>query len=155
MERFEGFDPSLSYVIQYFVVGVTYDTGGADVKVGGHMLGMSRDKCGAAAVIGFMQVVNLLQPKNIRVVAGVGIVRYVYLLPLKLAPNLFLLIHIYRNSIGSNSYVADEVITARSGARVRVINTDAEGRMIMADILCRVRYCCIILSVHREIDPTP
>lgn len=41
------------------------------------MLGMSRDKCGAAAVIGFMQVVNLLQPKNIRVVAGVGIVRYV------------------------------------------------------------------------------
>lgn len=46
----------------------------------------------------------------------------------------------YRNSIGSNSYVADEVITARSGARVRVINTDAEGRMIMADILCRVRY---------------
>lgn len=80
------------YVIQYFVVGVTYDTGGADVKVGGHMLGMSRDKCGAAAVIGFMQVVNLLQPKNIKVVAGVGIVRYVYFLPLKLAPNLFLLI---------------------------------------------------------------
>lgn len=98
--------------------GVTYDTGGADVKVGGHMLGMSRDKCGAAAVIGFMEVVNLLQPKNIRVVAGVGIVR---------------------NSIGSNSYVADEVITARSGARVRVINTDAEGRMIMADILCRFK----------------
>uniref|UniRef100_A0AAR5P683 Cytosol aminopeptidase domain-containing protein n=2 Tax=Dendroctonus ponderosae TaxID=77166 RepID=A0AAR5P683_DENPD len=98
--------------------GVTYDTGGADVKVGGHMVGMSRDKCGAAAVLGFLQVVNLLQPKNVRVVAGVGIVR---------------------NSIGSNSYVADEVITARSGARVRIINTDAEGRMIMADILCRFK----------------
>ncbi|XP_066154589.1 putative aminopeptidase W07G4.4 isoform X1 [Euwallacea fornicatus] len=98
--------------------GVTYDTGGADVKIGGHMLGMSRDKCGAAAVIGFMQVVKLLQPKNIRVVVGVGLVR---------------------NSIGSNSYVADEVITARSGARVRVINTDAEGRMIMADILCKFK----------------
>jgi leucyl aminopeptidase len=79
---------------------------------------MSRDKCGAAAVTGFMQIVNLLQPKNVKVVAGVGLVR---------------------NSIGSNSYVADEVITARSGARVRVINTDAEGRMIMGDILCRFK----------------
>ncbi|KAL1498053.1 hypothetical protein ABEB36_008913 [Hypothenemus hampei] len=98
--------------------GVTYDTGGCDVKIGGNMLGMSRDKCGAAAVIGFLQIVNLLQPKNIRVVAGVGLVR---------------------NSIGSNSYVADEVITARSGERVRIINTDAEGRMIMADILCKFK----------------
>lgn len=36
--------------------GVTYDTGGADVKAGGVMAGMSRDKCGAAAVAGFMKV---------------------------------------------------------------------------------------------------
>jgi leucyl aminopeptidase len=36
--------------------GVTYDTGGADIKAGGVMAGMSRDKCGAAAVAGFMQV---------------------------------------------------------------------------------------------------
>ena len=36
--------------------GVTYDTGGADIKAGGVMAGMSRDKCGAAAAIGFMQV---------------------------------------------------------------------------------------------------
>lgn len=99
-------------------LGVTYDTGGADVKIGGGMRGMSRDKCGAAAVLGFMHLVQNFAPKNLRVVAGVGIVR---------------------NSIGSNSYVADEVITARSGARVRVVNTDAEGRMIMADILCRFK----------------
>ena len=43
-----------------------------------------------------------------------------------------------RNSVGENSYVSDEVITARSGKRVRVGNTDAEGRMIMADVLCQV-----------------
>ncbi|XP_060528803.1 putative aminopeptidase W07G4.4 [Cylas formicarius] len=98
--------------------GVTYDTGGANVKVGGGMLGMSRDKCGAAAAVGFMRVVDLLRPKHLKVVVGVGLVR---------------------NSIGSNSYVPDEVITARSGARVRVINTDAEGRMIMADILCKFK----------------
>ena len=36
--------------------GVTYDTGGADIKAGGVMAGMSRDKCGAAAVGGFMKV---------------------------------------------------------------------------------------------------
>lgn len=42
----------------FFLVGkgVTYDTGGADIKAGGNMAGMSRDKCGAAAVAGFMQV---------------------------------------------------------------------------------------------------
>jgi leucyl aminopeptidase len=36
--------------------GVTYDTGGADIKAGGVMAGMSRDKCGAAAIAGFFQV---------------------------------------------------------------------------------------------------
>lgn len=36
--------------------GITYDTGGADIKAGGHMAGMHRDKCGAAAVAGFFQV---------------------------------------------------------------------------------------------------
>lgn len=36
--------------------GVTYDTGGADIKAGGVMSGMCRDKCGAGAVAGFMQV---------------------------------------------------------------------------------------------------
>ena len=36
--------------------GVTYDTGGADIKAGGHMAGMSRDKCGAADVAGFLKV---------------------------------------------------------------------------------------------------
>lgn len=42
-----------------FVVGkgVTYDTGGADIKAGGIMAGMSRDKCGAAAVAGLMKVI--------------------------------------------------------------------------------------------------
>lgn len=36
--------------------GVTYDTGGCDIKAGGVMAGMSRDKCGAAAVVGFLKV---------------------------------------------------------------------------------------------------
>lgn len=97
--------------------GVTYDTGGADIKAGGIMAGMSRDKCGAAAIAGFMQIVKELKPKDIKVVAGLSMVR---------------------NSVGANCYVADELITSRCGAKVRVGNTDAEGRMVMADVLCRV-----------------
>lgn len=40
----------------FFPQGITYDTGGADIKAGGFMAGMHRDKCGAAAVAGFFQV---------------------------------------------------------------------------------------------------
>ncbi|XP_054258683.1 putative aminopeptidase W07G4.4 isoform X2 [Macrosteles quadrilineatus] len=98
--------------------GVTYDTGGADIKAGGVMAGMSRDKCGAAAVAGFMKVVSELKPAHVKVIGALSMVR---------------------NSVGENCYVADEVITARSGARVRVGNTDAEGRMIMADVLCYMK----------------
>ena len=43
-----------------------------------------------------------------------------------------------RNSVGSDAYVADEIVTSRAGVRIRVGNTDAEGRMAMADVLCKV-----------------
>ena len=39
----------------------------------------------------------------------------------------------------SDAYVADEIIVARSGKRVRIGNTDAEGRMVMADVLCHMK----------------
>ncbi len=39
----------------------------------------------------------------------------------------------------SECYVADEIITSRAGVRVRVGNTDAEGRMVMADLLCKFK----------------
>ncbi len=47
--------------------GVTYDTGGADIKAGGVMAGMSRDKCGAACVAGILKTFSELKPKNIKV----------------------------------------------------------------------------------------
>ena len=94
--------------------GVTYDTGGSDIKAGGHMAGMHRDKCGAAAVAGFFQTVAQLKPKKTRVVGVMAMVR---------------------NSIGPNGYVADELITSRAGVRIRIGNTDAEGRMAMVDFV--------------------
>lgn len=98
--------------------GVTYDTGGADIKAGGVMAGMHRDKCGAAAVAGFFQILAALKPKGLKVCGAMAMVR---------------------NSIGSDCYVADEIITSRAGVRVRVGNTDAEGRMAMTDVLCQMK----------------
>ncbi|XP_058169775.1 putative aminopeptidase W07G4.4 [Anopheles ziemanni] len=98
--------------------GVTYDTGGADIKAGGIMAGMSRDKCGAAAVAGFMKVVELRKPSDVHVVGVMCMVR---------------------NSVGEECYVSDEIITSRAKQRIRVGNTDAEGRMAMADALCEMK----------------
>lgn len=98
--------------------GITYDTGGADIKAGGVMAGMHRDKCGAAAVAGFFKILAELKPAGLRVVGGMPFVR---------------------NSVGEECYVADEIITSRAGRRVRVGNTDAEGRMVMADVLCKFK----------------
>ena len=89
------------------------------------MAGMHRDKGGAAAVAGFMHAVNVLKPSNIKIIAGLAMVR---------------------NSVGSEAYLADEIITARSGKRVRVGNTDAEGRMAMVDLLCHAKERCIKVS---------
>jgi len=107
--------------------GITYDTGGADIKAGGIMAGMSRDKCGAAAAAGVMASIAALQPQGIKVVAALAMVR---------------------NSVGANCYVADEIITSRAGVRIRVGNTDAEGRMAMVDVLCRAKELALA-------DPDP
>ncbi|XP_048066427.1 putative aminopeptidase W07G4.4 [Megalobrama amblycephala] len=98
--------------------GITYDTGGADIKAGGIMAGMHRDKCGSAAVAGFFQVLAKLKPKHLKVVGAMAMVR---------------------NSVGSDCYVADELMVSRAGRRIRVGNTDAEGRMVMVDLLCEMK----------------
>jgi len=82
------------------------------------MAGMSRDKLGAAAYAGFIKTVSLLQPKGLKVIAELGFVR---------------------NSVGANGYVADEVILSHAGKRVLISNTDAEGRLVLADLLSHLR----------------
>ena len=56
------------------------------------MAGMSRDKCGAGDVAGFLKVVSILKPTNMKVIGAMAMVR---------------------NSAGSNAYVSDEIITSR------------------------------------------
>ncbi|EUB63494.1 Putative aminopeptidase W07G4.4 [Echinococcus granulosus] len=123
VERYRGRVVHLEYCggekvdTSLFLVGkgITFDTGGHDIKAGGVMAGMHRDKCGAAAVAGFLRTLSLLRPAGLRVVAHLAFVR---------------------NAIGPDAYVADEIITSRAGKRVRIGNTDAEGRMVMSDLLC-------------------
>ncbi|MET0339870.1 MAG: leucyl aminopeptidase family protein [Polyangiales bacterium] len=102
--------------------GLTYDTGGADLKVGGAMAGMSRDKGGAAAVAGILRTLAELRPAGVRVVGELGVLR---------------------NSIGADGYVTDEIITSHAGVRVRVGNTDAEGRLVLADLLSHLRNAAL------------
>ena len=115
--RYEGAGP-IRETLLCAGKGVIYDTGGADLKVGGHMAGMSRDKGGAAAVVGFLRALAEVVPAGLRVVAEIGLVR---------------------NSVGADAYVADEILTSHAGVRVRVGNTDAEGRLVLADLLSHLR----------------
>ena len=55
--------------------GLTYDTGGADIKYGGNMGGMHRDKCGAAFVAGFFKTLSVLRPKGLKVYGTLCITR--------------------------------------------------------------------------------
>ncbi|HEU4406198.1 MAG TPA: aminopeptidase [Polyangiaceae bacterium] len=98
--------------------GLVYDTGGADLKTDGHMAGMSRDKGGAGAVVGLFAALAARRPRGVRAVGLIGAVR---------------------NSVGPHGYVTDEIVTARSGTRVRIGNTDAEGRLVLADLLAALR----------------
>lgn len=97
--------------------GVTYDTGGADLKISGKMAGMCRDKSGAAAVAGFLKACSLMKPPHLKVIG---------------------VLCLCRNSIGEDSYVPDELLISKSGKTVRVSNTDAEGRFAMADALYKM-----------------
>jgi leucyl aminopeptidase len=94
--------------------GVTYDTGGADLKTDGAMAGMSRDKGGAGSVAGLVRAAAALKIPGVRVIGLLGLVR---------------------NSIGEEAFVSDEIIRSRAGVRVRIGNTDAEGRLVLADLL--------------------
>jgi len=97
--------------------GVTYDTGGYNVKVSNHMKGMKSDMAGGAAVVGILSAV-----------AGN-----------KLPYHIIGVIPATDNKISAQAMVADDVIKMMNGTTVEVLNTDAEGRLILADALTYVK----------------
>jgi leucyl aminopeptidase len=94
---------------------ITYDTGGLTLKINNGMVGMKRDKDGGCAVLGAMHAIATLLKPNFPVVG---------------------LLAAAENAISEDAYRPDDVLTYRNGVTVEVTNTDAEGRLVLADALC-------------------
>jgi leucyl aminopeptidase len=93
--------------------GITYDTGGISIKPRESMVSMKTDMSGAAATL-----------SAVVAAAELGVRRPVTaLLP------------IAQNAFGASSYRPSDVVTVRGGTTVEILNTDAEGRMVLADAL--------------------
>ena len=93
--------------------GITFDTGGVNLKTQGGIEEMKYDMCGAGSVLGTF-------------VAAVG---------MRLPVNLVCIAAAVENAIDGNSYRPSDVITSMSGKTIEVGNTDAEGRLILCDAL--------------------
>lgn len=97
--------------------GITFDTGGISIKPAAGMEAMKADMTGAASVIAAMQAIAALRPK-----ADV----------LALAPCT-------ENMPGGNASRPGDVVAAMNGVTIEILNTDAEGRLVLADGLCYAR----------------
>jgi len=101
----------------YVGKGLTYDSGGLSLKPGNHMVTMKSDMGGGAAVLGIVKAAAELKlPYEVHAIVGAT-----------------------ENAIGPEAYKPDDVLTAKNGKTIEVRNTDAEGRLVLADCLC---YAC-------------
>lgn len=91
--------------------GITYDTGGYSIKTKTGMVGMKTDMGGAASVLGAMEIIGELKPEQ----------------------NVIAVIPATDNMINGRAFKPDDVITSLSGKTIEVTNTDAEGRLVLAD----------------------
>ncbi|MGK9183344.1 leucyl aminopeptidase [Priestia filamentosa] len=91
--------------------GITYDTGGYSLKPRQSMVGMKTDMGGAASVLGAMEIIGEIRPNQ----------------------NVVAVIPSTDNMVSASAFKPDDVITAMSGKTIEVLNTDAEGRLALAD----------------------
>ena len=92
--------------------GITYDTGGLQIKGKSGMPGMKTDMGGAAATLGAFKALCQLRPQHVE---------------------LHLVLCIAENAVGPGAFRPDDVVTPLSGRTVEINNTDAEGRLVLAD----------------------
>ena len=104
----EGFDIAL------VGKGITFDTGGISIKPAANMEAMKADMTGAATVISAIHAIAKLKP----------------------AVNVLAIAACSENMPGGNATKPGDVVTAMNGKTIEVINTDAEGRLVLADALC-------------------
>ncbi len=95
--------------------GITFDTGGINLKTTGWMdlLGMRKDMCGCAAVLGAILAISKM----------------------KLGIHVVAVTPLTTNSIGSEAVLPGDIITSYAGKTVEIMNTDAEGRLVLADAI--------------------
>lgn len=93
--------------------GITYDTGGYSLKPKTGMVGMKTDMGGAAAVLGAMEIIGEVKP----------------------AQNVIAVIPSTDNMVNGQAFKPDDVIVSMSGKTIEVTNTDAEGRLVLADAI--------------------
>lgn len=96
--------------------GLTFDTGGISIKPSARMEEMKYDMCGSAVVMGVLKAVAALKP-NINIVFAIGSTE---------------------NMPDGDAQRPGDIVTAYNGKTIEVINTDAEGRLVLADVLSYV-----------------
>ncbi len=94
--------------------GITFDSGGLDLKPAASMLEMKGDMAGAAAILAVMRAISIIKPD----VEVHGIIAACENMP------------------NSAAYKPGDILTAMNGKTIEVDNTDAEGRLTLADALC-------------------
>jgi leucyl aminopeptidase len=106
--------------------GITFDSGGISLKSAMNMHEMKTDMAGGAAMLGAMQAIAQIKP-NVRVIA---------------------LVPAAENMPSGKSYRPGDVITSMSGKTIEVLNTDAEGRLALADSLTYARQlgCTVLID---------
>ena len=106
--------------------GITFDSGGLSLKPPAGMVTMKGDMAGGAAVIGAMTAISKL----------------------KLNINVYGIVAATENMPGGKAQRPGDVVTAMNGTTIEVLNTDAEGRLVLADALCYANH----LGVKRIVD---
>jgi leucyl aminopeptidase len=110
-------DPSSTNVLALVGKGLTFDSGGISIKPAEAMHEMKYDMCGGAGVIAAMSAIAKLKPKL----------------------NVIGLVPSSENLPGPRAMKPGDILRAMNGKTIEVINTDAEGRLILADALCYAR----------------
>jgi leucyl aminopeptidase len=97
--------------------GLTFDTGGYSLKPGDSMKGMKYDMAGSATVYGAFRAASMLGA-DIKITCLMGLTD---------------------NAVNEHATMPDSIVTARNGKTVEILNTDAEGRLVLGDVLS---YAC-------------
>ncbi len=125
--RYSHPEASASPVVGLVGKGITFDTGGISIKPSESMHEMKTDMAGGATMLGVMRVLGQLKPR----------VRAIAVIPAT------------ENMPSGKAYKPGDVLTSMSGKTIEILNTDAEGRLVLADALTYAKQlgCTALIDV--------